>query len=157
MIVETALPDYEPRVIEQFAEKLYRKASAFVMGSVVVGAALGAAFGSVPLTSLGEAWPVPSMFGFVTLLLGGVFGAVIGYVIGDTRSFGYRLQAQSALCQLQLERNTAVLAQAVAAARTPAPQQPARPAAAPGQQAPAVAPQPQAHAAPQPAAMPAPA
>ena len=120
--METALPDYEPRIIEQFAEKLYRKASAFVMGSVVVGAALGAAFGSVPLTSLGEAWPVPSMFGFGTLLLGGIFGAVIGYVIGDTRSFGYRLQAQSALCQLQLERNTAILAQAVASARTAAPQ-----------------------------------
>ena len=112
-----SVPNYDPRVIEQFAEKLYRKASAFVAGSVVIGAALGAAFGSVPLTSLGSEWPVPSMFGFVTLLIGGIFGAAIGYVIGDTRSFGYRLQAQSALCQLQLERNTAVLARALTAAR----------------------------------------
>jgi outer membrane biosynthesis protein TonB len=166
VIVETALPDYEPRVIEQFAEKLYRKASAFVMGSVVVGGALGAAFGSVPLTSLGEAWPVPSMFGFVTLLLGGIFGAVIGYVIGDTRSFGYRLQAQSALCQLQLERNTAVLAQAVAAARTAPPAQQARPAPTaapatpPAQQAPRPTPpqpQPQAPSAPPVQQQPAPA
>ena len=118
----TSLPSYDPRVIEQFADKLYRKASAFVVGSVVVGAALGAAFGAVPLTSLGDSWPVPSIFGFATLLVGGIFGGVIGYVIGDTRSFGYRLQAQSALCQLQVERNMAVLARAVA---TRAAQQPA--------------------------------
>jgi len=132
--VDPSLPNYEPRVIEQFAEKLYRKASAFVMGSVVIGAALGAAFGSVPLTSLGDAWPVPSMFGFITLLIGGIFGAAIGYVIGDTRSFGYRLQAQSALCQLQLERNTAVLARAVTAARSA----PATPKAPPAEQTPPV-------------------
>jgi hypothetical protein len=116
------LPAYDPKVIEQFAEKLYRKAAAFVAGSVVIGASLGAAFGAVPLTSLGEAWPIPSYLGFATLLLGGLVGGLIGYVIGDTRSFGYRLQAQSALCQLQSERNTAILAQAVSA-RAPAPRQ----------------------------------
>ena len=108
-------PAYDPKVIEQFAEKLYRKASSFVAGSVVIGASLGAAFGAVPLTSLGEAWPIPSYLGFATLLLGGLLGAVIGYVIGDTRSFGYRLQAQSALCQLQSERNTAFVARAISA------------------------------------------
>jgi hypothetical protein len=118
------LPAYDPKVIEQFAEKLYRKASAFVAGSIVIGASLGAAFGAVPLTSLGAAWPIPSYLGFATLLLGGLVGGLIGYVIGDTRSFGYRLQAQSALCQLQSERNTAVLVRAVSARATaPAPRQ----------------------------------
>jgi hypothetical protein len=120
----SSLPSYDPRVIEQFAEKLYRKASAFVAGSVVIGAALGAAFGAIPLTSLGASWPIPSLFGFATLLVGGLVGAVIGYVIGDTRSFGYRLQAQAALCQLQIERNTATVAIAIAArtqAAAPAP------------------------------------
>ena len=121
-------PVYDPKVIEQFAEKLYRKASSFVAGSVVIGAALGAAFGAVPLTSLGAAWPIPSYLGFATLLLGGLVGALIGYVIGDTRSFGYRLQAQSALCQLQSERNTAVVARAVSA-RASEPRQPAQPTA----------------------------
>jgi hypothetical protein len=128
-----SLPAYDPKVIEQFAEKLYRKASAFVAGSAVIGASLGAAFGAVPLTSLGAAWPIPSYLGFATLLMGGLVGGLIGYVIGDTRSFGYRLQAQSALCQLQSERNTAILAEAVAArASVPAP---APPRAQPVQQA----------------------
>jgi hypothetical protein len=111
----SSLPTYDPKIIEQFADKLYRKASSFVAGSVVIGASLGAAFGAVPLTSLGAAWPIPSYFGFATLLLGGLVGGLIGYVIGDTRSFGYRLQAQSALCQLQSERNTAAVARAVSA------------------------------------------
>ena len=144
-------PVYDPKVIEQFAEKLYRKASSFVAGSVVIGAALGAAFGAVPLTSLGAAWPIPSYLGFATLLLGGLLGALIGYVIGDTRSFGYRLQAQSALCQLQSERNTAVVARAVSARASapaprraqPAPQAPsASPAAPPAAEATPPAPQP---------------
>ncbi len=120
------MPSYDPRVIEQFADKLYRKASSFVLGSIAVGAALGAAFGAIPLTSLGDSWPIPSAFGFATLLAGGIVGGVIGYVIGDTRSFGYRLQAQSALCQLQTERNLAVLARAVAT-RADQQQQPAEP------------------------------
>jgi hypothetical protein len=129
-------PTYDPKVIEQFAEKLYRKASSFVAGSVVIGASLGAAFGAVPLTSLGEAWPIPSYLGFATLLLGGLLGAVIGYVIGDTRSFGYRLQAQSALCQLQSERNTAIVARAVSARATA----PAPPRAKPVSQTPSAPP-----------------
>ena len=142
-------PAYDPKVIERFAEKLYRKASSFVAGSIVIGASLGAAFGAVPLTSLGAAWPIPSYLGFATLLLGGLLGALIGYVIGDTRSFGYRLQAQSALCQLQSERNTAILAQAVSArAAAPAPaqakpapeQQPAAPEAQPAAPQPPLSP-----------------
>jgi hypothetical protein len=135
---------YDPTVIEQFAEKLYRKASSFVAGSVVIGASLGAAFGAVPLTSLGAAWPIPSYLGFATLLLGGLVGGLIGYVIGDTRSFGYRLQAQSALCQLQTERNTAVLARAVVSARRSAPARQDAPAVPPAttQAPPAADPQP---------------
>jgi hypothetical protein len=90
-----------------FAERLYQKASSFLYGSVVCGVVVGMSFGAVPLTSLGEAWPIPSTFGFATMLLGGILGGVIGYVVGDTRAFGYKLQAQSALCQLELERNSA--------------------------------------------------
>jgi hypothetical protein len=134
-----SLPAYDPRVIEQFAEKLYRKASAFVAGSVVIGASLGAAFGAVPLTSLGAAWPIPSYLGFATLLLGGMLGGTIGYVIGDTRSFGYRLQAQSALCHLQAERNTAILAEAVVARAAAVAQAPRQARAVP--QPPLVSPQ----------------
>ena len=152
----SSLPAYDPKIIEQYANKLYRKASSFVAGSIVIGASLGAAFGAVPLTSLGASWPIPSYLGFATLLLGGLLGALIGYVIGDTRSFGYRLQAQSALCQLQSERNTALVARAVSARASapaarraePSPQAPAAPTGA--AQANAAAPEEQPAAPPQP-------
>jgi hypothetical protein len=145
-----SLPDYDPRVIEQFAENLYRKASAFVVGSVALGAVLGAAFGAVPLTSLGDAWPIPSIFGFATMLVGGIFGGAIGYVIGDTRSFGYRLQAQTALCQLQTERNTAMLAKAIRVqAARPVPQAQTRPVQSQAPAAPTPQPQPQVQPQPQ--------
>ena len=77
--------------------------------SAIIGAVIGGFFGAVPLTSLGDTWPIPHQFGFGTLLAGVLIGALTGYVIGDARAFGYRLQAQSSLCQLHLERNTAAL------------------------------------------------
>lgn len=119
--MDLRVPDYDPGVIEAFAERLYDKAAAFVVGSVVAGAALGTAFGAVPLTSLGEDWPIPSTFGFATMLIGAIAGAVIGYRVGDVRSFSYKLQAQAALCQLQIERNTAAAAGLVVSESAPVP------------------------------------
>jgi hypothetical protein len=116
--------DYDPQVIERFAESLYRKAISAQKGSVAVGAVLGAVFGGIPLTSLGDAWPIPHAFGFATLIVGSIVGAVIGYVIGDARAFGYKLQAQAALCQVEIERNTQASVHATlvhAAATAPSP------------------------------------
>jgi hypothetical protein len=116
--------DYEPHVIEAFAESLYRKAAAARKGSTTVGIVMGAAFGGVPLTSLGEAWPIPQSFGFATLMVGAIAGALIGHVIGDARAFGYKLQAQTALCQVEIQRNTQAQVHATlvhAAATTPEP------------------------------------
>ena len=106
--------EYDPSIIELSAARLYSKADAVVMGSIATGMVIGAAFGAVPLTSLGAAWPIPSIFGVASLIVGALLGAIIGYTIGDARAFGYRIQAQSALCQLQIERNTAAVAQVTA-------------------------------------------
>jgi hypothetical protein len=122
------LPAYDPTIIERAAEKLYGKAQSVVHGCISAGVVVGATFGAIPLTSLGDAWPIPSIFGFATALCGAIVGGVIGFVIGDTRAFGYRLQAQATLCQVQLERNTAASAQALAALMSAGS---ARPAAGP--------------------------
>ena len=116
--------EYDPSIIELAAARLYSKADAVVMGSIATGIVVGAAFGAIPLTSLGASWPIPSTFGFTTLIFGAILGAVIGYTIGDARAFGYRLQAQSALCQLQIERNTSAATQVAAIRTVPAPAPP---------------------------------
>ena len=134
-------PEFDPHLIEQYAEQLYRKADAVRVGSAVIGGILGVVFGAVPLSPLGEYLPVPSTFGLATVLIGGLVGAFLGYVIGQGRAFRIRLQAQMVLFQLKLERNTAVPA-APATAQPAAPAAPAHPAEA--QPAPApVAPTPQ--------------
>jgi hypothetical protein len=116
--------DYDPEVIERFAESLYRKAISAQKGSIVVGVVIGAVFGGIPLTSIGDTWPVPHAFGFATLLVGAIVGGLVGYVIGDARSFGYKLQAQAALCQVEIQRNTQASVRATlvsAAASSPPP------------------------------------
>src|ERR671933_1609407 len=99
------LPEFDPEIIERHVEGLLRKSSAFVIGSVVLGVCLGAAFGATPLTSLGESWPIPRGFGFATMLVGGIVGGIIGYLIGDTRAFLARLQGQTALAQVEAAKD----------------------------------------------------
>jgi len=52
-------PNFDPRVIERFAESAYRKANAIFTGCVAGGVVLDVAFGATPLTPLGESWPIP--------------------------------------------------------------------------------------------------
>ncbi len=104
------MAEFDPTVIERHAAYLYRRAVALSRGSMVAGVALGAAVGAYPLTPWSH-WPVPHMFGVATLLFGALAGGLIGYVVGDFRAEGVRLQAQLVLHQLQLERNTAAIAE----------------------------------------------
>jgi hypothetical protein len=103
---DRTVPSYEPEVIERFAAQLERRARAVRRGVTVAGGVLGAIFGSIPLTPLGSAWPIPHVFGFTTLLVGACIGAFIGWVVGDGRAEMYRLHAQTTLCQLHAQRTS---------------------------------------------------
>ncbi|MFL5970541.1 MAG: hypothetical protein ACJ74L_13180 [Gaiellaceae bacterium] len=107
------LPNFDPRVIERFAESAYRRANAIFTGCVAGGVVLGAAFGATPLTPLGASWPIPPAFGFATMLLGAFLGGVIGYVVGDTRSALCRLQGQTALAQVEGAKHARAMADAM--------------------------------------------
>jgi hypothetical protein len=106
-------PNFDPRVIERFAEGAYRKANAIFTGCVAGGVVLGAIFGATPLTPLGESWPIPQAFGFATMLVGALVGGVIGYVVGDTRAALCRLQGQTALAQVEGAKHARAMADAM--------------------------------------------
>jgi hypothetical protein len=111
--VAADLPDFDPRVIERFAESAYRRANAIFIGCVTAGVVMGAIFGATPLTPLGAGWPIPQAFGFATMLAGALIGGVIGYVVGDTRSALCRLQGQTALAQVEGAKNASAMAEAM--------------------------------------------
>jgi len=107
------LPNFDPRVIERFAESAYRRANAIFTGCVAGGVVLGAIFGATPLTPLGAGWPIPQAFGFAAMLVGALVGGVIGYVVGDTRSALCRLQGQTALAQVEGAKHARAMADAM--------------------------------------------
>ncbi|MDP6587998.1 MAG: hypothetical protein QF666_00975, partial [Alphaproteobacteria bacterium] len=90
---------YDPTVIRSFADELYRIASRIVLMTILkyalVGAVIGAFLGSTIWNSelLGAA-------------IVGVIAGIIGKFVGDEKAFEYKLQAQTALCQVQIEENT---------------------------------------------------
>jgi hypothetical protein len=121
---------YDPKIIERFAEQLLRKADTVRVGCAVAGGIFGVLVGAVPLTPLKSVWGVPAGFGVATIIVGALLGILVGFVIGEGRAFRYRVQAQSAIFQLQIERRVAsavaeAVAQTVALAAPPAEPAPA--------------------------------
>jgi hypothetical protein len=106
---------YDPKIIERFADQLLRKADTVRVGCAVTGGIFGVFVGAVPLTPLKSVWGVPPSFGVATIIVGALLGILIGYVVGEGRAFRYRVQAQSAIFQLESERRvSSAVAQAVA-------------------------------------------
>jgi hypothetical protein len=124
---------YDPKIIERFADQLLRKADTVRVGFAVGGGIFGVFVGAVPLTPLKSVWGVPAGFGVATIIVGALLGVLVGYVIGEGRAFRYRVQAQSAIFQLEIERRvSSAVAEAVASAAAQIPQPaPAMPDLAP--------------------------
>lgn len=88
------MAQYDERIIQAYADALYERAAVIVFqytAGVGVLGAVGAYF------SVGNQTATAVGFGI---------GALFGYVLGRGKSFQLRLEAQTALCQVQIERNT---------------------------------------------------
>jgi hypothetical protein len=106
---------YDPKIIERFADQLQRKADTVRVACTVGGGIFGVFVGAVPVTPLKSVWGVPPTFVVATTIVGALLGILIGYVVGEGRAFRYRVQAQSAIFQLEIERRVSfAVAQAVA-------------------------------------------
>lgn len=136
------------QAVEELVAHYQSKARAVGRAGIAIGAFAGVLVGSVPLSPLEWALPIPATFGFATVLAGLGIGVLFGYVIGETRARMYHRMAEQARLQLDLEarlsQSDARMSQLLTALT-------ARAAAAKTQAAPAVAPAP-----PEPVAPPAP-
>jgi hypothetical protein len=93
---------YDPAVIREFAKALYDEADALSFRAGVRGFLLGGALaGGMSLVGFHDQ---------TAAFVGGIVGGAVGYVIGvggaAAQAFSLRLQAQMALCQVEIERNT---------------------------------------------------
>lgn len=86
------MPSYDPKIIQTFADGLYSRATMIVVVNVLFFAALGGAGGYFLFHGSGTA-----------VLL--AVGAAVGYYLGSQRAFLLKFQAQTALCQVEIERN----------------------------------------------------
>lgn len=90
---------YDARVICRFADMLYDKASWIVFLHAVAGCVVGAMAGYL----LGGGFRLEPV---IAAVIGGVVGVIVGILLGEARAFWYRLTAQIALCQVEIEKNT---------------------------------------------------
>jgi hypothetical protein len=84
---------YNADVIQQFAQDLYNRASSIIFANTVMFALGGTLAGY-------------AAFGKVAAFIGLLVGGAIGYYIGAQKAFLLKLQAQTALCQAEIEKNT---------------------------------------------------
>lgn len=91
---------YDPDVIEEHSEKLYKRAQRIV-GATVVGWGLIAT-----VLWLLFVYATADGDGAGLWFIASVLGGVLGYFRAKSEALKLRLEAQSALAQLQIERNT---------------------------------------------------
>jgi len=95
------MASFDPSVIQEFAEALYRRAGTIAFFYAFLVAILGGGLGFVA----GQATSLGAGPGALAML---VLGALLGAALGREKAFALRLQAQTALCQVQIEKNTRI-------------------------------------------------
>ena len=92
------MSNYDPALLRTLANKLDAQARTAVLVGVIAGAVTGGLFGF--------AASLIFMLSHSLLLPGAVLGAILGIFAGRRKAQALKLQAQMALCQIQLEENT---------------------------------------------------
>lgn len=96
---------YDSSVIQQLADALYARADSMVRAWTLLGALAGFVVGG----GVG-AFAFRTEGAILLAVLAAVLLALVGWSVGTRKAFFLRLAAQTALCQVQIERNTAAMA-----------------------------------------------
>lgn len=92
---------YDPAVIQRFADRLYARAALSLVASTILGGLIGLVTAPFLLQALPPGLSLRCPDWVPVIVLG-----LLGLGQGFERGAQMRLQAQTALCQLQIERNT---------------------------------------------------
>ncbi len=106
------MTQYDPTILQTFANRLYARANSIIAAYALFGIVLGSIGGWYVSTLTSGSGPL------VIALLAILFGAM-GYTIGSGRAFMLKFQAQQALCQRQIEANTRAVSRAEAVLTEP--------------------------------------
>jgi hypothetical protein len=92
---------YDPEVVQRFADRLYARTVSTIVISTLLGSFIGIVVDPFAQQALPQwlsdhlpPWSIPVVLG------------IAGLIQGLERSFLLKIQAQTALCQMQIELNT---------------------------------------------------
>lgn len=88
---------YNPSIIRSFANELYKQSSIIVLQHTISGVIVGSILGLI----------ISSMLQIIVLplaVIGGIVGGFLGSILGNAKAFMLKLQAQLALCQVEIEK-----------------------------------------------------
>src|SRR5260221_4840880 len=97
---------YDPAVIQKFAERLYGRATSIVVTSTLIGLVVGLLVGGGIAVAMAKQSPGGQPEVGLPIAIGAGIGALFGLFRGLERAFLLKLEAQKALCQVQIETNT---------------------------------------------------
>lgn len=97
---------YDPAIIQRFANRLYARARTIVFLYTFIIGIFGLFLGGIASEVLKDRDSKTAERPFYPFAIGGFLFGWIGFLIGSERGFVLRLQAQTALCQKQIEENT---------------------------------------------------
>ena len=92
--------NYDAEVIQKFASRLYTRAAMAAVVSTILGVIIGLVGDPYIVQALPDALAVHCPARIFAVVLG-----LVGLGQGLERGFTLKLQAQTALCQMQIERN----------------------------------------------------
>ena len=98
---------YDEAILQSYADALYSRAAWIIAKYTIFTGGLGVLIGYAPNLLWyfrPTAMASPESAGSMSLF--GIIGVVVGYSIGESKAFEYKLRAQTVLCQRQIELNT---------------------------------------------------
>ena len=104
----SSMVSYDPAALQKYAEQLYARARLSIMLHCFSGFVIGIFVQNIPtLIWYGSKSPSnPPASDPDTFWIGAAIGAVVFASIGNARALKFRMLAQTALCQMQIEQNT---------------------------------------------------